>query len=176
MKDLSDKHAVILLNAPKASYADVMVLLPWGRLLLLQCKYYTTRKLYDKEVNVEFAKMGLEDFTTQLLHSLFPLESPCLRDNVSRLIVVYGPQEDIPEVDPDTARYSADGLCNCYVLHLRPDVTSNADASVNEGEEERVEGGATTRAFKSRTTRLLYPVLIAVNTEAAMKKYDRDSF
>ena len=176
-KDLSDKHAVILLNAPTASYADVMVLLPRGRLLLLQCKYYSTRKLHDNYVKDEFVKMGLEDPTTQLLQSLFPSESPCTRDSVSRLIVVYGPQEDIPEVDPDTARYSADGCCNCYVLHLRPDATSsNADASANEGEEARVEGGATTRAFKSSTTRLLYPVLIAVNIEAAMKKYDRDSF
>ena len=47
-KDLCNNHAVILLNAPKASYAaDVMVLLPRGRLLLLQCKYYTKTKLYD---------------------------------------------------------------------------------------------------------------------------------
>ena len=160
-KDLRDKHAVILLNAPMASYADVMVLLPWGRLLLLQCKYFTTRTLCDTNVKDEFAKMGLEGPTTQLLQSRFPLESPCLRDNVSRLIVVYDLQEDIPEVNPDTARYSADGLCNCYVLHFRPDATSNADASANEGEEARVEGDATTRAFKSSTTRLLYPVLIA---------------
>ena len=175
-KDLSDNHAVILLNAPTASYADVMVLLPRGRLLLLQCKYHTTGKVPDTDVKDEFTKMGLEDPTAQLLLSLFPSESPCLRDNISRLIVVYGPQEDIPEVDPDTGRYSADGLCNCYVLHLRPDATSNAGAGANEGEEERVEGGATTRAFKSSTTRLLYPVLIAVNIEAAMKKHDRDSF
>ena len=54
-KDLRDKHAVILLNAPTASYADVMVLLPRGRLLLLQCKYHSTRTL-DNYVSCTKAK------------------------------------------------------------------------------------------------------------------------
>ena len=72
-EDLRDNHAVILLNAPIASYADVIVLLPRGRLLLLQCKYYTARKLSDIDAKVEFDKMGLEDPTTKLLQTLFPL-------------------------------------------------------------------------------------------------------
>ena len=98
-EDLRDNHAVILLNAPRASYADVIVLLPRGRLLLLQCKYYTARKLSDKDARVEFDKMGLEDPTTELLQTLFPEKSPCLCDNVIRMIVVYGPQ-DAPKPPP----------------------------------------------------------------------------
>ena len=82
-KDLHDNHAVILLNAPRASYADVIVLLPRGRLLLLQCKYCTTTKLSDANVKVEFDKMGLKDPTTKLLQTLFPLTSPCLRMTTS---------------------------------------------------------------------------------------------
>ena len=169
-KDLCDNHAVILLNAPKASYADAMVLLPRGRLLLLQCKYYTATKLTDTNAQVEFDKMGLEDPTTQLLQSLFSEKSPC---QVVRMIVVYGPQ-DTPAVDRNTGRYSP----GCYVVHLRPDVISKASSDVGEGEEqeeERVED-ATARAFKNSTARLLYPVQMSVNVEAAMKKFDRDSF
>ena len=111
-KDLCDNHAVILLNAPKASYAaDVMVLLPRGRLLLLQCKYYTATKLSDTNAKVEYDEMGLEDPTTQLLQSLFPEKSPCLRDNVVRMIVVCGPQDDSPVVDRNNGKDSA----GCYV-------------------------------------------------------------
>ena len=168
-QDLCNNHAVILLNAPKASYADVMVLLPRGRLLLLQCKYYTATRLSDTNAKVEYDEMGLEDPTTQLLQSLFPEKSPCLRDNVFRMIVVCGPQDDSPVVD----RNGKDSA-GCYVLHLRPDVISKAASDVSEG-EERVEEDAMARAFKSSTARLLYPLQISVNVNA-VKKFDRDSF
>ena len=162
-KDLHDNHAVILLNAPEGCYADVIVLLPWGRLLLLQCKHCPASKLCRSDVEHEFAKMGLEDPTTHMLQSLFPVGSPCLYENISRIIVVYGP-EDTPAVDADTGRYSV----GCYVLHLRPDAIARAD--------ERKAWNATTRAFKDSTARLLYPVQMSVNMKAAMMKYERDSF
>ena len=101
-----------------------------------------------------------------LLRSLFPKKSPCLRDNVSRVIVVYGPK-GTPAVDAGTGRYSA----GCYVLHLRPDAIPKADE-----EKAWKEADATTRAFKDSTARLLYPVQMSVNMKAAMMKYERDSF
>ena len=92
-----------------------------------------------------------------------------LRDNVVRMIVVCGPQDDSPVVD----RNGKDSA-GCYVLHLRRDVISKAASDVCEG-EERVEEDATARAFKSSTARLLYPVQISVNVNA-VKQFDRDSF
>ena len=171
-KDLHDNHAVILLNAPGASYAGVIVLLPRGRLLLLLCKYYAATKLSDANAKVEFDKMGLKDPTTQLLQTLFPLTSPCLRDNVIRMIVVYGPQ-DTPTT-PTVAAGKKGEYAGCYVLHLRPDSISEA-ASRDHEVGELGEDDARARDFKSSTARLLYPVQIPVNVEAA-KKFDRVSF
>ena len=71
-KDLHDNHAVILLNAPESSYADVIVLLPRGRLLLLQCKHCPASKLCGADVEREFAKMGLKDPTTHAAAEPFP--------------------------------------------------------------------------------------------------------
>ena len=127
-------------------------------------QYYTAKKLFDINANVEFDKMGLEDPTTELLQGLFPLTSPCLCDNVIRMIVVYGPQDTSPVDAGKKGEYAG-----CYVLHL-----SEAASSDNEG-GELGKDDARARAFKSSTARLLYPVQISVNVEAA-KKFDRVSF
>ena len=132
-------------------------------------QYYTAKKLFDINANVEFDKMGLEDPTTELLQGLFPLTSPCLCDNVIRMIVVYGPQDTSPVDAGEKGEYAG-----CYVLHLRPDSVSEAASSDNEG-GELGEDDARARAFKSSTARLLYPVQIPVNVQA-VKKFDRVSF
>jgi hypothetical protein len=63
-------HAVVLINAPKASFADVIVLIPKKCVIVVQVRFYDEKtNLSDRAMLAELWKMGM--LTEETLHAYF---------------------------------------------------------------------------------------------------------
>ncbi len=81
VKELADKRtAVVIVNAPLASYADVIAVIPNVAVLVVQCKFYQDNTALSKDLIIgELAKM---DATVAASTSLLEIAGLCATDIV----------------------------------------------------------------------------------------------